>query len=112
MRLVVENTSKAPVKLGGLVLKPGPNDLDAGQQKLWTELRAKGTSRELIRTKTPRWPIYVQNLFAAGIIKVTHASGADDRQRRRDAQKSSGKAGESSSKSDPKPPRTSTSAKK
>ena len=33
MKLVIENTTKAPLQVGGLVLEPGEKDLDAKQCK-------------------------------------------------------------------------------
>lgn len=79
MKLVIENTTKASLQVGGLVLEPGKNDLDEKQLKLWKSLRAKGTSKQLIATKTPRWSIKLGNLMSAGHVRVLEASGADDR---------------------------------
>jgi len=75
MQLTLHNSTKSKLPVGnGLVLEPGDNELTPEQLEQWKGLRAKGTSRQLIKDKVPRWPPSVQNLFNAGYLKVTKAT--------------------------------------
>lgn len=83
MQLVIDNTSKSDVRIGGLVLPPGKTTLNPDQLKAWRALRAVGTSRELFARREMRWPVMMQNLLANRTLCVVSASGSDERSARR-----------------------------
>ncbi len=78
MKLSLTNNTKGTLKLApGLELPPGDHELTAAELKVWQKLRSAKTSRERIRTHTPRWPVHILNLLDAKLLQVKSCAPRD-----------------------------------